>query len=84
MLFNSDIKRPNPTLTTMSTLLSLAGKPMKVRRLLSIRRQRPSLLTTIHKLHHAERERQRLQALEEERCYYISWMGAYQAFGISF
>lgn len=71
----------------MATLLALAGRPLKVRRLLSLKWHRPSLLTTVHQLHKAERlrkQQQELQAREEARCYGYVWVGACQGFAASF
>ena len=66
----------------MATLLSPAGKPTQVRRLLLLRWHRPSLLATVHKLHQAERQRQRAQ--EEQGRYYRSWIHACRFLGYSF
>ena len=70
----------------MATLLALAGRPTKVRRLLSLKWHRSSLLTTVHQLHKAERLRkqQALQAQEESRCYGYAWVSACQGFASIF
>jgi len=70
----------------MAILLALAGRPTKVRRLLSLKWHRPSLLTVVHQLQKAERLRQEQKHREQEevRRYGYAWVSACQGFASIF